>query len=104
MSKLNDLIKQVEPTKRPIASSLVAEISFMRGQLTRLKKEIRAKGCTEHFVQGKQEMDRLTPAFQAYATLVTKYSQCHKQLTALLPEGEPEQGDELDAFIRELRG
>lgn len=101
---MSDLIDQVPATKRPIAAQLVTELTFMRQQLVKLRKEVRAKGCTELFVQGKQEIERLTPAFQAYTTLVTKYGQLHKQLTALIPDGATEQGDDMDEFVRELRG
>lgn len=103
MDTLHDLIEQVEPSKRPIAAGLVTELNFMRTQLVRLRKEVKEKGCTELFVQGKQEIERLTPAFTAYTALVTKYGQLNKQLTALLPDGEAEQGDDMDAFLQELR-
>lgn len=104
MGTLRDLVKQVRPINRPQAEQLVTELTFMRGQLAKLRKEVREKGCTELFVQGRQEVERLTPAFQAYTTLVTKFDQLHRHLTALLPDDDGDQGDEMDEFIRELRG
>ena len=104
MSALNNLIDLVEPGKRPVAQQLVCELNFMHSQLAGLRKAVRAKGCTEIFVQGKQEVERLTPAYNAYTTLVTKYGQLLKQLTALLPAGSGDQGDDMDEFVRELRG
>lgn len=104
MSKIHDIIKQVEPNKQPLAANLVTELSFMKGQLAKLRKDIKANGAVEHFVNGRQEMDRITPAMQVYTTLIARYATVHKQLASLIPADVADQGDELDEFLRELRG
>lgn len=101
-SSISKLIEQVEPNKRPIARHIVTELNFMRRTLAKLRKEIAENGTTELFQNGKQTMMRKTPAFDAYTTLIARYGTLNKQLTALLPEKEPEQGDELDEFLGEV--
>ena len=99
MESLSELCEQVEFSKRPIARQLVTELNFMTETLEKLREEIAAGGVVENFKQGKQEFTRESPALKAYNTTVARYATLHKQLTELLPEGEPEQGDELDEFI-----
>ena len=101
MARFSDATQTLEPARRAIAEPLVTELNFMKVQLTKLRKQVREDGCTEVFVQGKQSMERMTPSFQAYTKLVSKYSTLLRQLNALIPE-DAGQGDELDAFLQEL--
>lgn len=100
MSNLNRLIEQVDSSKRPIAAQLVTELNFMRRTLAALRKEIGEKGVIEDFKQGKQQFMRESPALKSYNTTVARYATLQKQLAELLPDGEPEQGDELDEFLK----
>lgn len=104
MAKLTDVLDVIDPDKRPVAASLCTEISFMRRELVKLRKEISANGCTELFQQGKNQFTRQTPAFCAYVSLIARYGSLNRQLISLMPKGAVEQGDELDEFIQELRG
>lgn len=101
MSELSELVNNVDISKQPVARQLVTELEFMEATLTKLRDEITANGVVEEFKQGKQEFTRESPALKAYNTTVARYATLHKQLCELLPDGEPEQGDELDAFISE---
>lgn len=101
--RLSEVVKQCEPNKQPLAANLVTEITFMKSQLTKLRRDIKKNGSVEHFVNGRQEMDRITPAMQVYVQLTGRYATLHKQLASLIPPDIADQGDELDAFLRELR-
>ena len=97
--ELRELLSQVDSNKRPIARQLITELEFMQSTLEKLRGEIEANGVVEEFKQGKQEFTREAPALKSYNLTVSRYSTLYKQLTDLLPDGEPEQGDEFDAFV-----
>lgn len=97
--KVRELLSQVDTNKRPIATQLVTELEFMEKTLEKLRAEIEEHGVVEEFKQGKQEFTRETPALKSYNLTVSRYATLHKQLVALLPDDEPEQGDELDKFL-----
>lgn len=97
---IDDLLSQVDSTKRPIAEQLVSELDFMAGVLEELKASVREHGATEQFKNGSQVFERQTPALQAYNTTITKYATLQKQFIDLLPEGEIESGDALDDFLK----
>ena len=99
--ELQNLLPQVDCNKRPIARQLITELDFMKSTLEKLRAEIEANGVVEEFKQGKQQFTRETPALKAYNLTVSRYSMLYKQLTDLLPDGEPEQGDEFDQFVSE---
>ena len=101
MSELSELCEQVDISKRHIACQLANEIEFMEATLNKLKDEIAEGGVLEHFEQGKQNFMREAPALTAYNKTIAQYSKLYKQLTDLLPEGDPEDGDELDEWINE---
>lgn len=101
MSQLSDIVSQIEPQKQPIARSLVTELTFMRGTLAKLRKEVRERGVVEEFKQGKQEFTREQPALKTYNVTVSRYAALYKQLVALLPTGTANAGDELDEFLDE---
>ncbi|ACV21876.1 Uncharacterised protein [Slackia heliotrinireducens] len=98
--ELMDLLPQIDSNKRPIARQLITELEFMQSTLEKLRAEIEANGVVEEFKNGKQEFTRETPALKSYNLTVSRYSTLYKQLTDLLPDGEPEQGDEFDEFIK----
>ena len=102
--RLRDVAKQCEPNKQVLASNLINEITFMKGELADLRADIRENGATEFYVNGKQQLERIRPAMQVYTTLVARYSTLTKQLLAIIPKEVADQGDEFDEFLRELRG
>lgn len=99
--QFNKILKQVPEDKKPIATSLIKELTFMALTLDDLKEQIKEGGTVELFKQGKQEFLRESPALKAYNTTVQRYSLLYKQLTDLLPKTtEDIQDNALYEFIK----
>ena len=99
--QFNKILKQVPEDKKPIAASLIKELTFMALTLDELKEKIKETGTVELFKQGKQEFWRESPALRAYNTTVQRYSLLYKQLTDLLPKTtEDIQDNALYEFIK----
>lgn len=84
--QFNKILKQVPEDKKPIAASLIKELTFMALTLDDLKLQVEEGGTVELFKQGKQEFLRESPALKSYNTTVQRYSLFYKQLTDLLPK------------------
>ncbi len=99
--QFNKILKQVPEDKKPIAASLIKELTFMALTLEELKEKIKETGTVELFKQGKQEFLRESPALKAYNTTVQRYSLLYKQLTDLLPKAAQDiQENALYEFIK----
>ena len=99
--QFNKILKQVPEDKKPIAASLIKELTFMAITLDELKEKIKETGTVELFKQGKQEFLRESPALKAYNTTVQRYSLLYKQLTDLLPKVDQDiQENALYEFIK----
>lgn len=99
--QFNKILKQVPEDKKPIAASLIKELTFMALTLDDLKLQVKDTGTVELFKQGKQEFLRESPALKAYNTTVQRYSLLYKQLTDLLPKVDQDiQENALYEFIK----
>ncbi len=99
--QFNKILKQVPEDKKPIAESLIKELLFMTNTLDDLKEQVEERGTVDLFKQGSQEFIRESPALKAYNTTVQRYSLLYKQLSDLLPKGQPESNDNaLYEFIK----
>jgi len=99
--QFNKILKQIPEDKKPIAKSLIKELTFMALTLDDLKEQIKEGGTVELFKQGKQEFLRESPALKAYNTTVQRYSTLYKQLTDLLPKAAQDaQENALYEFIK----
>lgn len=99
--QFNKILKQIPEDKKPIAKSLIKELTFMALTLDNLKEQIKEGGTVELFKQGKQEFLRESPALKAYNTTVQRYSTLYKQLTDLLPKAAQDaQENALYEFIK----
>ena len=99
--QFNKILKQVPEDKKPIAASLVKELTFMALTLDDLKVQVKEGGTVELFKQGSQEFLRESPALKAYNTTVQRYSLLYKQLTDLLPKtAQDTQENALYEFIK----
>ena len=99
--QFNKILKQVPEDKKPIATSLIKELTFMALTLDDLKIQVQEGGTVEMFKQGSQEFLRESPALKAYNTTVQRYSLLYKQLTELLPKAAQDaQENALYEFIK----
>ena len=66
-----------------------------------LKKDIQEKGAVEHFINGKQDFLRESPALASYNKLMKTYDTFYKNLINLVPKDEMVNNDNFDTFIEE---
>ena len=85
---MRQILSKVPEDKKAIAGRLADELIFMQETLSDLRDQIRESGAVEHFKQGKQEFDRVSPAMSTYNSTLKQYSTLMKQLTDLLPKDE----------------
>lgn len=95
--KIDELIEQIEPSKRIIARNLAEEIKFLKKTLKTLKETIKEFGVVDNSGETVKE----SPALKSYNTTIKSYCNCVKQFEVLLRrysekfEGE----DALQAFL-----
>jgi len=99
---LRELLERVPEDKYTVGEKIVEELLFMEETLRRLKSQIRETGEIEHFVQGKQDFYRESPALKAYNTTVQRYGNLYRQLTDLIGKSpESEKSNAIYDFIKE---
>jgi len=99
----NDILQKIPEDKKTIGEKLVKELAFMEKTLERLKTQIAETGEVEHFVQGKQDFLRESPALKSYATLVQRYSVMYRQLADLMGKSpEAEKSNAVYDFLKEI--
>lgn len=88
MKKIDEILKKI-PNEKSVEASLVAdEIKFVAETIDELKKTIKDTGAVEHFINGKQNFLRESPALKSYTQLMKTYDTLYKNLINLLPKDE----------------
>ena len=68
------------------AAGLISSAAFLRVTLCDLEEEINAAGCTEEYINGKNQSGvKVSAACQAYAQLNTKYQSTIQKLLKITP-------------------
>ena len=75
---------------------LFMQMKFILITIDELKKDIQEKGAVEHFINGKQDFLRESPALASYNKLMKTYDTFYKNLIALVPKDELNVDDEFD--------
>jgi len=96
--ELQEIFEKIPEEKKSEAKLILNEISFILPTINKLKKEIKAKGPTEDFEQGKQKFTRERPALKSYNQLMKTYDTFLKNLLALVPKETKNIEDEFDDF------
>lgn len=84
LAELSAIVDCVPENQRPIAESLLRELSFMGDTLDALKEHVRENGAVELFKNGKQEMWRESPALKSYNATIKRYSDTCKAITGMV--------------------
>lgn len=101
-TELKKILERIPENKKTIAGRLADELIFLQSTLTDLKKQIKDNGTVEHFIQGKQNFLRESPALKSYNNTLKSYSNLYKQLTDLLPkEQETNKDNAIYDFLKE---
>lgn len=96
MSELNNILKKIPDEKQHEANLIAAEMKFIISTIKKLKKDIKDNGAVEHFVNGKQDFLRESPALASYNKLMKTFDTLYKNLVALVPKEKSNDDDEFD--------
>ena len=85
-TELKQILDKIPADKRIVGQRLADELVFMQDTLADLKEQIKEGGTIEHFIQGKQNFNRESPALRGYNNTLKQYSATFKQLCDLMPK------------------
>lgn len=98
--KLESLFSAISAEKQKVAARLIERVAFMTVTLKILEDDIKRKGPTYNFVQGKQKMRVENPSQKSYNTMINRYTAACKELFNLLPkEKQKESDDGFEEFL-----
>lgn len=86
--RLLALFKDISSDKKGLATSLIDRVAFMKITLDLLEDDIKEKGATYLFENGKQTMIIESPSQKSYNTMINRYTSAIKQLNDLLPKND----------------
>lgn len=99
IDKLKTIFKDISGDKKKVAERLIERIAFMTITLQVLEDNIKRKGPTYLFKQGKQEMYVENPAQKSYNTMINRYTAACAKLMDMLPDEPRKEDDGFDAFV-----
>lgn len=97
--KLMRLFSDISEEKREVAERLIDRIAFMTITLQILEDDIKNKGPTYLFEQGKQRMYVENPSQKSYNTMINRYNAACNSLFSLLPKDTGDGDDGFDEFL-----
>ena len=87
--ELEAILKKIPDEKCNEAELIVSELKFILKTIEELKLDIENNGAVEHFINGKQDFLRESPALASYNKLMKTYDTFYKNLINLVPKEEP---------------
>ena len=99
--EIDEILKKIPNEKQNEASLVASKLKFMETKLAELEKSINEQGVVEHFINGKQDFLRESPALASYTKLMKTYDTFYKNLINLLPKEVVDEmtTDDLDEFV-----
>lgn len=92
-TELDAIYKRIPSDKKSEATLIYNELSFILETVETLKAEIREKGATEHFINGKQDFLRESPSLASYNKLMKTYDTFYKNLINLLDDSKEQENN-----------
>ena len=84
--RLAALFADLDANQLQAAAGLISSAAFLRVTLEDLEAEINAAGCTEEYINGRDQSGvKVSAACQAYAQLNTKYQSTIQKLLKIVP-------------------
>ncbi|AJQ57903.1 MULTISPECIES: hypothetical protein [Bacillus] len=101
MTRLNSLLKNLDPKKKRAVSSLIKNAAFMAVTLEDVQDKINKNGIEEQYQNGANQFgNKKTIAVEVHNNMTKNHAQVMKQLTDLLPKEQPkEEDDGFDEFV-----
>ena len=86
--EIDEILKKIPAEKQNEARLVADKLIYMEGKLDELQKSIDETGVVEHFINGKQDFLRESPALASYNKLMKTYDTFYKNLVNLVPKDE----------------
>ena len=84
--RLGALFADLDENQQQTAAGLISSAAFLRVTLEDLEAEINAAGCTEEYINGRDQSGvKVSAACQAYASFNTKYQSTIQKLLKIVP-------------------
>lgn len=84
--QIDEILKKIPEDKKNEASLVASKLMYMEEKLKELQKSIDEQGVVEHFINGKQDFLRESPALASYTKLMKTYDTFYKNLINLVPK------------------
>ena len=94
--QLEQILKKIPSEKENEASLIANELRFVLETTEKLRKDIQENGAVEHFINGKQDFLRESPAMISYNKLMKTYNTLYKNLLELIPKEDINSDDIFD--------
>ena len=103
VKEIDEILKKIPNEKKNEASLIATKLKYMEEKLAEIQKQIDEQGVVEHFINGKQDFLRESPALASYTKLIKIYDAFYKNLINLLPKDVADDltSDDLDDFIND---
>ena len=102
IEKVRQILDAIPEDRHSIGEDLYNKLCFLDEILTDLRTQIKEKGTTSLFKQGKQEFVRESPALKAYNNTIQRYVLVYSKFIELLPkQAEPVESDQFLDFCNE---
>lgn len=99
IKEIEEILKKIPSEKQNEAKLVSQKLIYLEEKLLELQKQIDEQGVVEHFINGKQDFLRESPALASYTKLMKTYDTFYKNLIGLLPkEVQEEAPDNFDEF------
>lgn len=96
IDRLNAVFDELPDREKEVAKGLIERVAFMTIQLEILEDNIKTKGPTYIFQNGKQRMLVENPAQKSYNTMMQRYTAAYKELFNLLKKIDNSDDDEYE--------
>lgn len=100
---IDEILKKIPSEKMSEASLVADKLRYMEEKLEEVQKQIDEKGVVEHFINGKQDFLRESPALASYNKLMKTYDTFYKNLINLIPKEsiEEDTDEDIDEFLND---
>lgn len=86
--EIDEILKKIPAEKQNEAQLVADKLRYMEEKLEEVQKAIDKTGVVEHFINGKQDFLRESPALASYNKLMKTYDTFYKNLINLVPKEE----------------
>lgn len=103
VERISKLFENMSPERKELARPLIENAGFLSVTLNELRDEITEKGIKEEYQNGMNQSGfKDSVEVKTYTSMMKTYMTIIKQLSYLLPSGNPNIEDEFDKFCDDI--